>query len=90
MAKKLIIGAFIVVLVGALGLAIYNYTQSNQGLHAGQAMDCGNGGGHGSRGGFAEGNGTSTDGNANRGYRGGRSGDEVAVGSGEQDQAFRR
>lgn len=88
MAKKLIIGGLIVVLVGALSLAIYNYTQTNQGLHVGQAMAYGNGVSQGSRGGLADGNGAPTEGNANRGYRGGRSGDEVAVGSGEQGQAY--
>jgi hypothetical protein len=87
MAKKLIIGGLIVVLVGALGLAIYNYNQTNQGLHAGQALAYGNGGGQGSRGGVADGNGAPTEGNANGGYRGGRGGDEVAPGSGEQGQA---
>jgi hypothetical protein len=48
MAKKLIIGGLIVVLVGALGLAIYNYTQTNQ------AMAYGNGGNQGYRGGRSE------------------------------------
>ena len=49
MAKKLIIGGLIAVLIGGLGLAIYNYTQTNQ------AMAYGNGDNQGYRGGRSEG-----------------------------------
>ena len=51
MAKKLIIGGLIVVLVGALSLGIYNWTQNNGTARAGQGTAYANGEGQGYRGG---------------------------------------
>jgi len=51
MANKLIIGGLIVVLVGALSLGIYNWTQNNGTAHAGQGTAYASGGGQGYQGG---------------------------------------
>jgi hypothetical protein len=70
MAKKLIIGGLIVVLIGALAVGIYSYTQDNQGLRAGQAQAYGEGGGQGYRGGLADDGDAPVEGVGNRGRQG--------------------
>jgi hypothetical protein len=51
MAKKLIISGLIVVLIGALSLGIYNWTQNNGTARAGQGTGYANGEGQDYRGG---------------------------------------
>ena len=70
MAKKLIIGGLIVVLIGALAAGIYSYTQDNQGLRAGQAQAYGEGGGQEYRGGLADDGDAPVEGVGNRGRQG--------------------
>lgn len=86
MAKKLIIGGLIVVLVGALAAGIYSYTQNPDGLRAGQAQAYGNGGGQGNRGGLVENQDAPVEGAGGQGYRGGRNSESVASGSADRGQ----
>jgi hypothetical protein len=89
MAKKLIIGGLIVILVGALAVGIYSYTQDNQGLRAGQAQAYGEGGGQGNRGGLADDGDAPVQGAGNRGRQGSLADGDGAPVEGAGSQGYR-